>query len=112
MKQQLPYVRLVCEGAMTEPNYFTGYLCAKGLKQPQMAYKPKDHSPRGVAIEAKKVYRDAIKLKYPPEKILVAAVFDRDGHVKVDEAMDILRGTPIVTAFSNICFEFWILLHF
>lgn len=107
-----PYIRLVCEGDKTEPNYFNGYLKAKGFSQPNMAFKPKDHSPKGIAKAAKEEFQKAKKLKIPEDKIFIWAVFDRDGHDGIAEAITILRGSPVGIAFSNICFEYWILLHY
>jgi hypothetical protein len=88
---EMTHIRLFCEGKKTEPNYFNDYFKAKGFHQPNMASKPKDHSPKGVAKEA---YLHAKKV------------------LKIPEAIDLLRGTPIGVAFSNICFEYWILLHY
>lgn len=106
------YIRIACEGEKTEPNYFNEFLKAKGIKQANMAFKPKDNSPLGVALAAKEKYKEAIKLKIPKDKIFVWAVFDRDGHAGVKDAIGILKNTPIGIAFSNVCFEYWILLHF
>ncbi len=109
----LPYIRLFCEGKKTEPNYFNDYFKAKGFHQPNMASKPKDHSPKGVAKAAKEAYRFAKKdRKIPEDKIFIWAIFDRDRHAGIPEAIDLLRGTKIGIAFSNICFEYWILLHY
>jgi hypothetical protein len=113
MATKFPYIRLLCEGLKTEPNYFNGYFKAKGFHQPNMASKPKDHSPKGVAKAAKEEYFKAKnQLKIPEAQIFIWAVFDRDGHVGIPEAIDILRGTPVGIAFSNVCFEYWILLHY
>jgi hypothetical protein len=113
MAEISPYIRLVCEGSKTEPNYFNGYFKAKGFKQPNMAFKPKDHSPKGIAKAAKEEYTRAKKqLKIPENKIFVWAIFDRDGHQGIPNAIEMLRETPIGIAFSNICFEYWILLHY
>jgi hypothetical protein len=112
MAENSPYIRLFCEGDKTEPNYFNSYFKAKGFNQPNMAAKPKDHSPKGIAKAAKAEYRKAKVLKIPDDKIFIWAVFDRDGHAGIPDAIDMLRGTPIGVAFSNICFEYWILLHY
>lgn len=112
MAEIFPYIRLFCEGGKTEPNYFNGYFKAKGFHQPNMASKPKDHSPKGVAKAAKAEYKKAKSLGFKEDKIFIWAVFDKDGHVGIHEAIAMLRGTPIGIAFSNICFEYWILLHY
>lgn len=108
-----PYIRLFCEGRKTEPNYFNEYFKAKGFHQPNMASKPKDNSPKGVAKAAMDEYSKASKqMKIPKDKIFIWAVFDRDQHVGIPDAIARLSGTPIGIAFSNICFEYWILLHY
>jgi hypothetical protein len=112
MSKEPLFIRLVCEGKVTEPNYFNQLLRAKGLKIPNAAYKPKDHSPLGIAKEARQIYKEALKMKVPKERIFVAAIFDRDAHVNLANAIESLRGTPIKVGFSNPCFEYWILLHF
>jgi len=71
-----PYIRIVCEGLKTEPNYFNGWLKANGYVAANPAFKAKDNSPRGVVKEAKEENKKARRLKIPPEKIFVWAVFD------------------------------------
>jgi hypothetical protein len=106
------FIHIVCEGAATEPNYLNGYLRSKGYKKPNPAYKPKDNSPLGIAKAAKEHYKQALEAKIPKKNIFIWAVFDRDEHSGIREAIEILLNTPIQVAFSNVCFEFWILLHF
>ncbi|MBP8240554.1 MAG: RloB domain-containing protein [Saprospiraceae bacterium] len=113
MAEISPYIKIICEGLKTEPNYFNGWLRANGYVAPNPASKAKDNSPRGVVKEAKQVYQDALKIiKIPPDKIHVWAVFDRDSHAGLPEAIDEARNSKINFAFSNVCFEFWLLLHF
>lgn len=107
-----PYIKIVCEGKKSEPNYFNRWLKSKGYKLDNPAFKAKDHSPKGVAKEARQAYKEALKLKIPAEKIHVWAVFDKDEHSGVPEAFNMLKNLPIGIAFSNICFEFWVLLHY
>jgi hypothetical protein len=112
MKKIDPFIKIVCEGGKTEPNYFNGLLRYSGLKLANPAYKPRDHSPLGIVREAIMQYKNARKLKIPANQIHIWAVFDRDGHAGIPEAFDQLSHFPIGIAFSNICFEFWILLHY
>jgi hypothetical protein len=85
MAEIQPYIRLACEGGKTEPNYFNGYLRSKGFKQPNMAFKPKDHSPIGVARAAKEEYQKAIRLKIPKDKIFVCSYKKRiNGTIETD----------------------------
>jgi RloB-like protein len=112
MTETSPYIRLVCEGVKTEPNYFNGYFKAKGFSQPNVAFKPNDHSPKGIVKAAKAEYKKAKSIGIPDDKIFIWAVFDRDGHQGIADAIEMLRGTAIGIALSNICFEYWILLHY
>lgn len=112
MKNTVPFIKIVCEGKKTEPNYFNGWLKAKGFKLPNPAFKARNHSPIGVAKEARDWYKAALKLKIPADQIHIWAVFDCDGHAGIPEAFDLLSHFPIRIAYSSICFEFWVLLHY
>ena len=105
------FIRLFCEGKTTETNYFNGYFKAKGFKQPNIASKPHDHSPKGVAKAAIAKYKEAKSIGIKDEQIFIWAIFDRDGHSGITDAIKMLKGTSIGIAFSNVCFEYWILLH-
>ncbi len=74
-------------------------------------YKPKDHSPLGLLTEAKKRIKEAKKDKMPYEKVWI--VFDRDGHANIPATFHEKQAVnEIEIAFSVVCFEYWILLHF
>ena len=47
------FVRIICEGKITEPRYFQSILKAYGWRGAQV-HKPKDHSPTGIVREAKR----------------------------------------------------------
>lgn len=105
------YLRIVCEGETTEPNYFRGILKAYGWAGAQ-AVKPKDNSPVGIVREAKKLYKQAVKSRIPKANIHVWAVFDRDGHANLKQALQDAKANNINVAFSSVCFEYFIVLHF
>jgi hypothetical protein len=105
------FLRIVCEGKTTEPNYFQPILKAYGWAGAK-ATKPKDNSPVGVVREAKKLYKQAAKSKIPKPNIHVWAVFDRDGHANLKQAIQDAQANNINVAFSSVCFEYFILLHF
>jgi RloB-like protein len=74
-------------------------------------YKPKDHSPLGLLNEAKRRIKEAKKDKMPYEKVWI--VFDRDGHANIPATFHEKQAIKeIEIAFSVVCFEYWILLHF
>jgi hypothetical protein len=109
-------ILILCEGE-SEEIYIKG-LKKELYKQKRFQtievelYQPKDYSPKGIVTEAKKRISEAKKDKYPFFSIWV--VFDKDNHANIPHAYDIAENSnpKIDIAFSNICFEIWILLHF
>lgn len=75
-------------------------------------YQPNDFSPLGIVNEARKKVREAKRDRYPYTSIWV--VFDKDAHAGIDRAFSLAENNnpEIEIAFSNICFEYWVLLHF
>lgn len=103
-----PTFRIYTEGQETEINYVKGYiddyLKVKGYYGYSIfARKPKNHSPYGLLSTAKDelVSGDTVWL-----------VFDRDGHDKIPETFQEAKDVGINIAFSSICFETWILMHY
>lgn len=111
MKSVGKFIRIFCEGKVTEPNYFIGLIKVLELNNARIS-KPRDHSPLGIVKAAKEEYKKARKAKIPDRDIEIWAVFDRDGHPKIPEALNMALDNGINVAFSNTCFEYWILLHF
>lgn len=108
-------IRILCEGDKSETNYFVGLFSSNPQNRQQYifrAYKPKDNSPKGIVNAAKEEKRRAIEDKISPKDLFIWAVFDKDKHENIPEAYDIARANGINIAFSSICFEFWILLHY
>jgi len=107
-------VLILCEG-QSEQIYINGYKSEEVNKR-RLAkvdveiYQPKDYSPHGLLTEAKKKAKDAKKDKMPYESVWI--VFDRDGHANVPQTFEEAPIAKINIAFSSICFETWILLHF
>ncbi|HMV42990.1 MAG TPA: RloB family protein [Leptospiraceae bacterium] len=115
-------ILILVEGENTEVHYFQSFKKIEKYRRNLVGldieiYKPKDHSPKGLLKEAKKKIDDLKRIKLKYEKIWI--VLDRDGHFGVSETFEETRvwnqnkkNTKIEIAFSNICFERWILLHF
>lgn len=113
---QLPRQVLILTEGETEIIYLTSYktdaenrrrLSGVGIE----IYKPKDHSPLGLLTEAKKRIKEAKRDGMPYEKVWL--VFDRDGHANIHATFNEKNAIKeIEIAFSVVCFEFWILLHF
>jgi len=107
-------VLILCEG-QSEQIYINGYK-SEDLNKRRLAnvevkiYQPKDFSPKGLLAEAKLKRKEAIREGMPYDKIWI--VFDRDGHANVPQTFEEARVSKINIAFSAVCFEVWILLHF
>jgi hypothetical protein len=121
MKLIKPRILILVEGIETEVKYFNAFRKSDKYRRSLEAviidiYKPKNHSPKGIAEEAKKKIKDGTKEKYPYQEVWL--VFDKDGHARVSETFNEIQAhnnnhkIKIYIAFSNICFEYWILLHF
>lgn len=109
-------VLILCEGE-TEQRYLSNYRTLP-LNRDRLRsvvidiYKPQNHSPLGLVREAKKAMNASRKDKLAYDQVWV--VFDKDGHENIPAAFEEARNSkpPINIAFSAICFEYWILLHF
>lgn len=100
---------IVCEGAKdrSESAYFKALI--KDRRNP-------DNRMEVAVVDTKKntareLVREAKKLK-GTDRDQVWAVFDKDGYTLHPQAFDQARANNIRIAFSSICFEYWILLHF
>jgi hypothetical protein len=104
-----------CEGKNTEPEYLKSF--AKHYGNGLVRVEPV--APAGVplTIVEKAVIRkkelDAKKKTDSFDSLYeVWAVFDRDEHPNIPQAIDLARGNNVHTAISNPCIEIWPLLHF
>ncbi|MFN8365912.1 MAG: RloB family protein [Candidatus Kapaibacterium sp.] len=105
---------ILCEG-QTEEIYFGLLLGREDVKRKFakvsiQVFQPEDYSPLGIvskAIEIKKENSRTNQIDF------IWCVFDRDNHSNIPEAFSQASSTnSIYIAFSSICFEFWIYLHF
>ncbi len=111
----LPTLRIYCEGEKTEPIYINGYLrslSSQSRKTVVSVEATKKNTPIQlveVAIAAKNSSKSL-----PKDEFWV--VYDRESTSKYPEAlhakaMDMAIGNGVNTAISNVCFEYWLLLH-
>ena len=111
-----PLIIVLCEGEKTEPSYLTGIFKNTSHHKDYAfnAYQPTDHSPFGIVKAACEEKRQALRDKISVKDIHVWAVFDRDGHGQIPEAFNMAKdkANKIKVAFSNVCFEEWVLLHY
>lgn len=103
------------EGKNTEPDYFAAL--ARTLRSTlieieivgrvgvplTVAKKAREHA---VSLSRQKRRRSSFESQDE-----VWAVFDRDEHPEVASALDVCRGAAVGIAFSDPCFELWLILH-
>ena len=105
------YIRIFSEGEVTEIKYFRGLFRDRQLRGADIQ-KPSNHSPLGIVAAAIEAQKEAKKLGIAKEDIHIWVVFDRDGHANIPDAIQKANANGIHIAFSNICFELWVLLHY
>jgi hypothetical protein len=116
-------VVILVEGEKTEVKYFNSFKKSDKYRRNFSTididvYQPKDKSPKGLLKAAKDKIKKQKKNDIPLQEVWI--VFDGDGHTGIPDAFnDIIQynqgfknKVKILIAFSNICFEYWILLHF
>jgi RloB-like protein len=120
LKRRRPFIAeqqrfiLICEGEKTERAYFD----ALKAQYPGAQIKFEYVAPAGVPITIMdKVKARMVELRHeqrsnPSAKAdTVWAVFDRDKHDKVAEAIAGCEGSGAQMAYSNPCFEVWLIIH-
>lgn len=107
-------VLVLCEGE-SEKIYLNGlksdYFNRSNLSGVKIEILTPNNNPMGLVNEAGKRIKKE-RGTYPYDSVWI--VFDKDSHPDIPRAFDIARthNPPINIAFSNICFEYWVLLHF
>ena len=113
-----PRILIVCEGTKTEPRYFYDMLYLLKVRPKAVIIEPNNGScPDRVVTHAFQLFgADALS---GDRFDRVYCVFDRDKHVKFDDALQrikMLNQEANLNRFfaitSTPCFEFWLLLHF
>ncbi len=98
---------IVCEGEKTEYNYFNDFIDDSNVYTKLVEVKvlqTKKNTPKELI--------NFLKGKRETKSDELWAVFDHDGHPNLSDAFDNAQKANIRIAFSNIAFEYWILLHF
>lgn len=110
-RQRRPVVYLICEGKETETRYFRRFRTRECL----IEIVPKE-SQHIEALSLVQHTKDVLKqeLYYPNDGDMVWCVFDRDDNTNQNlyAAEQLAEHLGYRVAFSNPCFELWILLHF
>ncbi len=120
LKRRKPFIAerqrfiLICEGENTEPAYFNAL---KG-QYPGALISIEYVAPAGSPITIKdkvQVRMDALRREQKQNSSAKAdtvwAVFDRDKHDKVADAIAGCESAGARVAYSNPCFEVWLILH-
>jgi hypothetical protein len=108
---------VVCEGEITEPQYFRGL--ERFLRDATLSIEipPERGEPKNLVEVAKKFNSAAVQdawrsgddnLRFDE----VWCVFDRDDHERFNTACQMARDNLFKLAVSNPSFELWLLLHF
>lgn len=112
-----PKVEIVvsCEGKVTERKYLEDCKREYGSGLVKLRFLPITGVPLtvvGAAIEERNKLIDARRRSKDSFDVFrVWAVFDRDDHPNIEEALTLAQDNKIDVAFSNPCFEIWPLLH-
>jgi len=108
-------LRIFCEGEKTEPYYLKDYL--RNFKDNRKASVEIMNCSKNTPVQ---LVEAAIKFKNSPRSIkgdVFWVVYDREAVAKYSrklhlEAWKAAKQNGIKIALSNVCFEFWLLLHF
>lgn len=104
-------VLIICEGAKTEPIYFSELKDHYRLSNANIQITPAEGSdPVSVVCTAKTLQADEKKQGERYDRVY--CVFDRDEHAKFETACRQIASSDLNAARSWPCFEFWLLLHF
>jgi hypothetical protein len=106
---------IVCEDGKSSKLYFEAFKRDEKLKRDLASVNievvhPKDHSPVGLVMEAKSKVVKAKRDRNPYDEIWI--VLDKDHHANIDKAFNMAYANKYNIAYSVICFEYWVLLHF
>ncbi len=112
----LKKMHIYCEGEKTEPNYINSYLQDKfgdKLRDVVIVEDAKTNTPVQLVKEAIKDKGSGSN----PEGDIYWVVYDRESIAKYsdslhDTAYNLAKDNDIFIALSNVCFEYWLILHF
>lgn len=109
-----PKVLIVCEGKETEPQYFN-LIKKKYHLRSVVVIKSSilGSAPISVAQSAVDLNQEQIDLYGPSaEYEKVFCVYDTDKHTSLPEAKRLIDEHDFTAIISNICFEYWFILHY
>ena len=104
---------IVTEGTETEVNYFENISrIIKELFSNSIIVEKIDLDVQGTARSTRVLVNEAIKKRSLKPYSDVWVVFDKDDNIDFDEAIALAKKEGLNVAWSNECFELWLLLHF
>lgn len=112
-----PRILIVCEGIVTEPEYFEAFRQEEQNRLVEVVIDDEGGVPKTLveraALRKKSADKEAERehddnLRFDE----VWCVFDVDQHPNLPDARQQARDNGIELAVSNPCFELWLLLHF
>ncbi len=108
---------IVCEGAITEPQYLLGF--TRACRNPRVRIEVSDEhgDPKFLVETAKQRKKQAEEdaAREHDDNLAFDSVWcvcDVDDHHRLTDAKHMARDNEIDLAVSNPCFELWLLLHF
>lgn len=109
-------LRIYCEGEKTEPIYINAYIDRLGnssRKSVIRVEKTKKNTP--LLLIEKAIYEKKSSKSLPHDEFWV--VYDRESQIKHtdimhEKALNMAKKNGIKVALCNVCFEYWLLLHF
>ncbi|WP_368607612.1 RloB family protein [Pseudomonas fulva] len=109
-------MHVYCEGAKTEPNYIQAYIDSQSDAQLRGVIRIEDTTKNTPVQLVEEAIKDKKSGKHPVGDTYWV-VYDRESTSKYpdslhDRAHQLARNNDISIALSNVCFEFWLLLHF
>ncbi|MBY9062637.1 RloB family protein [Sphingomonas yunnanensis] len=115
-QKPLKTLKIFCEGEKTEPNYLKGYIAtldSEARKSVVEVEPTRKNTAVQLVDEAIKAKKSADSL--PEDEFWV--VYDRESIAKYSDelhsrAISKASGADVKVALCNVCFEYWILLHF
>jgi hypothetical protein len=103
---------IFCEGKNTEPSYLEAFAQEHGNQLVRIQVVAPAGVPLTIIAKAKAARAQIAKSKNSFEIFdQVWALFDRDEHPGVEQAIADAKAGQIQVGYSNPCFEVWLLLH-
>ncbi len=106
-KEQRSVISIHTEGRITEPEY----LNIMAGPSVSLDFGTTGATPLALVQQARRDARKNRRAHADDRVDEIWCVFDRDEHPHVEQALHEARDSGIRTAFSNSCFELWLVLH-